>query len=195
MNDRADEVARRLEPFRFYLGLLARLQLDPVLRGKVDVSGVVQQTLYEACQALQQHAPAGDAVVPLLRRLLANNLADEARKFRTLKRDGRREQPLEASLQQSSARLEAFLVAEQSSPSECVGRAEELARLASALDALPEAQRQAIELHYLRGLPLAEVAEQLGRSKSAVAGLLHRGLDALRGHLNPEEPSHDGPAS
>src|SRR5436190_1856353 len=128
MTDRADELARRLEPFRSYLGLLARLHLDPMLRGKVDVSGVVQQTLYEACQALQQHDPAGDAVAPLLRRLLANNLADEARKYRTLKRDGRREQPLEASLQQSSARLEAFLVAEQSSPSERVGRAEELAR-------------------------------------------------------------------
>src|SRR2546421_4572721 len=191
MNDRTDELARRLEPFRSYVGLLARRHLDPVLRGKVDVSGVVQQTLFEACQALQQHEPAGDAVAPLLRRLLANNLADEARKFRTLKRDGRREQPLEASLQQSSARLEAFLIAEQSSPSERVGRAEELACLASALDALPEAQRQAIELHYLRGLPLADVAEHLGRSKSAVAGLLHRGLDALRDQLNPEEPFHD----
>src|SRR5436305_13107710 len=86
MNDRADEVARRLEPFRSYLGLLARLQLDPVLRGKVDVSGVVQQTLYEACQALQQHEPAGDAVPPPRRRQLAHNPADHARKFRTRKR-------------------------------------------------------------------------------------------------------------
>ena len=117
MTDRADELARRMEPFRSYLGLLARLQLDPVLRGKVDVSGVVQQTLFEACQVLQQQEPAGDALAPLLRRLLANNLADEARKARTLKRDAGREQSLDDALERSSARLEAFLAAEQSSPS------------------------------------------------------------------------------
>ena len=50
MTDRAEELAYRLEAFRSYLGVLARLHLDPALRGKVDVSGVVQQTLYEAYQ-------------------------------------------------------------------------------------------------------------------------------------------------
>jgi RNA polymerase sigma-70 factor (ECF subfamily) len=190
----ADDLARRLEPFRSYLGLLARLQLDPALRGKVDLSGVIQQTLFEASQALQRDGHEGEVVAPLLRRLLANNLADEARKVRAQKRDAGRERSLEASLAESSARLEAFLATGQSSPSERAGRAEELARLAAALDTLPEAQRQAVELHYLHGLPLAEVAEHLGRSKAAVAGLLHRGLDALRGRLNPEEFSHDGPA-
>ena len=175
------DIAGRLERFRTYLGLLAWMQLDPLLRGKVDLSGVVQQTLLEAHEVLQKNAaPATDGETPLLRRLLANNLGDEVRKARTQKRAAGRERSLEAALDMSSARLEAFLAANQSSPGERVERAEELARLADALAALPEAQRLAIEIHYLRGLSVVEVAVGLGRTPAAVAGLLHRGLDRLR---------------
>ena len=42
-----------LERFRAYLGLLARLEVSQALRDKVDLSGVVQQTLLEAHQGLE----------------------------------------------------------------------------------------------------------------------------------------------
>jgi RNA polymerase sigma-70 factor (ECF subfamily) len=184
MNGSADELARRLEGFRSYLRLLARLQIEAHLLGKVDLSGVVQQTLLEAHRLLSQDRQGEPPNLPLLRRLLANNLADEARKALALKRDAGRERSLDDALQRSSARLEAFLAAEQSSPSERADRNEELRRLAESLDALSEPQRQAVELHYLQGLPLAEVAIQMGRTKPAVAGLLHRGLDVLRASMN-----------
>jgi RNA polymerase sigma-70 factor, ECF subfamily len=57
--------------------------------------------------------------------------------------------------------------------------------LAEALEQLTDVQRQAVELHYLRGWRLEEIANHLGRGKSAVAGLLHRGLDKLREFLQP----------
>ncbi len=76
--------------------------------------------------------------------------------------------------------MEALLAADQTSPSERVIRREEVLRLACALGQLPEDQRRAIELHYLRGLVLSEAAGLMDRSPAAVAGLLFRGLKKLR---------------
>jgi hypothetical protein len=81
MSGGPEALAERLEPFRTYLQLLARLHLDPRLRAKVDLAGVVQQTLWEGHRALGAAPVPGDAEVAApLRRLLANNLADEVRK-------------------------------------------------------------------------------------------------------------------
>jgi RNA polymerase sigma-70 factor (ECF subfamily) len=192
MSAETEALAARLERFRDYLHLLARLHLDPRLKGKVDLSAVVQQTLWDGHRALVPSSPPGDAqLAALLRRLLANNLVDEVRKCSADKRDVGLERSLDAVLAASSARLEAFLAADQSSPEQRAGRNEEQLRLAAALEQLPEAQRQAVELHYLRGWRLEEVANHLGRGKSAVAGLLHRGLDKLRELL--QSPGSDEP--
>jgi RNA polymerase sigma-70 factor (ECF subfamily) len=179
-----DDLARRLEGYRAYLRLLARLQLDHRLRGKVDLSGIVQQTLWEAHQALTEKGLADCPDLPaLLRRLLANNLADEVRKAHALKRDAGREESLEAALCGSSARLEAILADPDSAPDVRAERNEQLLLLAEALERLPETQREAVELHYLQGWPLADIALHLGRTRAAVGGLLHRALDSLRDHL------------
>jgi RNA polymerase sigma-70 factor (ECF subfamily) len=90
-------------------------------------------------------------------------------------------------LDQSSARLEAWLAAEQSSPSQQAIRSERLLGLAEALETLPEAQREAVELHYWQDWSLAEIATHLHRSPAAVAGLLQRGLKKLRRHLQEAE--------
>ena len=59
-------------------------------------------------------------------------------------------------------------------------RHERLRGLAEALAQLPEDQRQAVELHHLKGWTLPEVAHEMRRSKEAVAGLLFRALKKLR---------------
>jgi RNA polymerase sigma-70 factor (ECF subfamily) len=170
-----------LEQYREYLGLLARLQLDPRLRGKVDLSGVVQQSLLEAHRAHGARAGGnGEINMAWLRQVLANNLRDEVRKFATQARDVRRERSLEAALDESSARLECYLAADQSSPSQQAMRNEQLLALANALAQLPADQREAVERHHLQGAALADVAGQMGRSKGAVALLIFRGLKKLR---------------
>jgi RNA polymerase sigma-70 factor (ECF subfamily) len=163
------------------LRLLARLHVDRKLQGKVDPSGVVQQTLLEAHQAADQlRGQSEAAILAWLRQTLAHNLADEIRKVTAARRDATREESLQRALEQSSQRVEAWLAAERSSPSQQAERLEQEARLAEALEQLSENQRQAVELRYFKGLALADIAAELGCTRPAVVGLLHRGVERLR---------------
>jgi RNA polymerase sigma-70 factor (ECF subfamily) len=188
MNEVTTNPATTLERFRGYLAVLARLHLDPRLQRKIDLSGVIQQTLLEAYRSLgkiQARTEAEQAA--WLRRVLANNLQDEIRKWHTAARDLGRERSLQDALDQSSSRLEAWLVADQSSPSQQAERQEQAVRLAQALERLPEAQREALVLQHWHGWTLAQIAKHLGRTPAAVAGLLHRGLQQLRQSLQGKE--------
>jgi RNA polymerase sigma-70 factor (ECF subfamily) len=170
-----------LDRFRAYLRLLARMHLDPRLRGKLDASDVVQQTLLQACQGLTGFRGTTEAeLAAWLRQILARNLAHAVRDLGRDKRDVSRERSLEQALGQSSHRLGMWLAADQSSPSESAQRKEQAVRLAEALETLPEAQREALVLHYWQDWTLPEIGRHLGRTPASVAGLVQRGLKQLR---------------
>lgn len=179
-----------LQRYRDYLRLLARLHLDPQFQAKLDASDIVQQTLLQAHRHRDQFRGSTEAErLAWLRTILANALAAAVRGFLTEARDLDRERSIQDSLAQSAARLEGWLAAEQSSPSERVMRVEELVRLAGALGKLPPDQRQVVELHHLMGWPVAQVAETMERTKPAVMGLLFRGLKKLRELLQESSAS------
>jgi RNA polymerase sigma-70 factor (ECF subfamily) len=180
-----DETAQNIETglgrFRAYLRLLAGLQLGPRLRGKVDASDLVQQTLLEAHQQREQfRGNSEEERMAWLRCILAHNLADVLRGFAQEKRDIKRERSLEAALAGSSLRLGQFLLAPDPSPSQKAEGHERALRVAEALALLPEPQREALLLRYWEGQPLAEIAQHMKRTHDAVASLLKRGLRQLR---------------
>jgi RNA polymerase sigma-70 factor (ECF subfamily) len=186
MPQAAEDHGPLLERFREYLLLLARLQLDGRLRGKVDLSGVVQQTLLEAHQAIDRlRQMTTEQQAAWLRKALSNNLTDEVRRLGRAVRDVARERSFEQALEESSVRLEQWLATDRSSPSGQAMRNEQLLLLAEALARLPEDQRRAVELHHLQGYSVAETARELGRSDAAVGGLLLRGMRKLRQWLQP----------
>ena len=176
------------EQYRDYLRLLARLELDPRLRSKLDPSDLVQETLAKAHAGQAEFRGTTDAErAAWLRAILANTMTSAARRFGAEARWVGRERSLEAAMDESSARLEAFLAGGRSSPSAQAVRQEQLLRLARALAELPDDQRAAVELKHLKGCPLDEVGRRLGRTKASVAGLLFRGLRRLRDLLGDEE--------
>lgn len=183
-----DPVRRPLEDYRDYLRLLAGLQLDDQLRAKLDPSDLVQETLLRAHQAAGRFDWRGPAeTAAWLRTILANVLTDAARRFEAAAREIGRERSLQAAVEESSARLEAWLADDRTGPEGRALHQEQLLRLATALAGLPEDQRRAVELRHLKGRSLAEAAAELGRSKGAVAKLLERGIVRLRELLDSAE--------
>jgi RNA polymerase sigma-70 factor (ECF subfamily) len=178
-----------LDRHRGTLQRLARQGLDPALGRRLDASDLVQQTFLEAFQSFARFRGAGEAeLAAWLLRILECNLASVTRDhlFRH-KRAARRE----ASLDESRAdglRWRDRLAAEQTSPSLRAVRLEQAALFLAALEQLPADQRAAVRLRHIEGLPLVEIAARLGRSCEAAAGLLKRGLQALRQRLcDPKE--------
>jgi RNA polymerase sigma-70 factor (ECF subfamily) len=159
-----------------------------MVRARVGASDVVEQTLLEAQRDLAQfRGRTVDEQAAWLRRILARNLANVVRDQRRHKRDVARDQAMQAALDESASRLEAWLAAKHSSPSHQVERHERAVRLAEALAALPENQREAVVLRHWHGCSLAEIGERLGSTTAAVTGLLHRGLRNLRKQLHDLE--------
>ncbi len=183
--DPSDPKQTSLESYRDYLHLLARSQLPVSVRSKLDASDIVQETLLEAHRNADQfRGNSRPSYLAWLRQMLAFNLADKLRALRSDKRDIDREQSIAQALDQSSIQLEEWLVSQHSSPSIRMERQERALIVASALAKLPEAQRDAIQLRYIDGLGLEAIGAEMGRSITAVAGLLKRGLEGLRSSLS-----------
>jgi len=181
-----------LEQYRDYLRLLASHQFGSRFCGKEDLSGVVQETLFEAHREMVRglRVPAEERLA-WLRTILVNNLADHARRLTAEKRDVGREIPLHRAIELSSQRLEDWLAIEMP-PDLAMEQEEQLLSLVAALARLPEAQREAVTLHYWSGWTLMQIAEHLERSRDATAGLIKRGLRQLRISMSAKRGIQDG---
>jgi RNA polymerase sigma-70 factor (ECF subfamily) len=173
-----------LGPYRPILLLQARqlcLGLDPRLRPRFDASDVVHDAL------LRAHANQGGfrgtteaERIAWLRRILTNALRDRIDYEWAEQRYPGLERPIEDMVTESSVRVDAFLADQvQQLPSQAVQRQELWARVAAAIEQLPEDQRDVVILRKMMELPVEQIAKQLGRTRKSVAGLLARGMHRL----------------
>jgi RNA polymerase sigma-70 factor (ECF subfamily) len=173
-----------LGKFVGYLNVLARTAVRPEQRGKLDPSDIVQQTLLEAhrSRALFRGGTDGE-LAAWLREILTRNIADALRALHRKKRDIARERSLDRAVEESSRRLEAWLIKDETSPSERAAREERVLRLAEVLASLPEEEQEAALCRFCRGMTLEETAKRLGVSRYAVARRLARAVRSLRDGL------------
>jgi RNA polymerase sigma-70 factor (ECF subfamily) len=65
-------------------------------------------------------------------------------------------------------------------PEHCATHSAVASTLAAALDRLSVAQRMCVELRFLRGMSMSEIADVVGKNEGAVKALLARATGALR---------------
>ena len=175
------DIIAQYEP---YLRMLARTRMRKAYQAKVGASDMVQQAMMQAVQGFDGFRGSTEAeLLAWLRQILAHHLCHLDRDLHRDKRDIRREQSMEQKLTASSMRLEGLLAGDSPTPSQNVALGESVIQISEAISRLPEAQADAVRLHYLEGMKLSEVASELGKSTGAIAGLLHRGMKTLRKQL------------
>jgi RNA polymerase sigma-70 factor (ECF subfamily) len=182
-----------LARYREYLCSLARARLDPRLWARVDPSEVVQEALLKAHAARDQFRGQTEQELAAWLRTIFNNTLSNA-----LRACGRRHGLTSVSLNdlsESSSAQPANVPADTGlPPEEVAAHNEQLLRLAAALKGLPDDQRVVLEMKHLHGLSVTEIYEQTGRTRASVAGLLFRGVNALRGLLDePSDAAREAP--
>ncbi len=176
----AEALGQLLELYRNYLRLQARTLIGAALRVRLDPSDLVQETFLEAYRDFGQFAGTTETeLVAWLRQVLIRNLADQARRHQSQRRDLGREESLEALLQQSSCQVEKALAMGMSSPSSQASRREQAVLLADALASLPPDYREVLILRHLEHLKFDEIAARMERSSGAVRMLWTRALERL----------------
>ncbi len=176
--------------YRGFLLMLAHRYLSDQLRRRIDPADVVQVTFMEAKRDLgsfRGNSPAEFA--GWLRGILKNNVASAlSHHVMTQKRSTKKEVHARGGAGDSGSKETwiAQLPGGKTSPSGVAVREEAVLAMINALHQLPETQAEAIRLRYMEGLPLKEIVERMGKSETAVAGLLKRGLQKMRTLLDSD---------
>ncbi len=185
---RGDEAAvgKLLELHLPELRAFVRLRAGALIRARESTSDIVQSVCREVLQNAERFRfPTETAFRQWLFTTALRKLVDRREHWQAAKRDHAREHPLGP---EPGALSESRLVAAYrrlSSPSGHAMAREEIERLESAFDELPEDYREVITLSRILGLSRAEIAQQMGRTEASVRMLLVRALAQLAAILEP----------
>jgi len=160
--------------------LTRRIPAD--MAATLDADDILQVTYIEVVTRIGQFRGGGlGGFEAWVRRIADNNLLDAIRAARAAKRPD----PARRAEAGTPGRSAALLIEQLSSagtgtPSRQCARGEALAAMERLLATLPADYARVIRLYDLRGLPVADVAAELGRSPGAVYMLRARAHERLR---------------
>ncbi|MBI1348015.1 sigma-70 family RNA polymerase sigma factor [bacterium] len=179
---RGDEAAlgEILDGQRDWLRAVARKELDGKIASRIDASDIVQQTLLSAFNRFQQFEGRSQGeFIAWLRKIQEHNIQDAMRRHLDSHQRGTDREDVHVDLGDIATN-------DVSTPSGLAMRMEQVASLRQVLEVLPEDQREAVRLRHLEGWSLVQLANHFGRSKSAIASLLKRGIEHLRNHIRDD---------
>jgi len=171
----------------------SREQLCRLIAGKtsrdlqrvVTADDIVQEAHTEVFRRITSFEPrGGDSFHRWVATIAVRRLRSAIREHRAAKRGGgRRAKTGAGNPEESTIALLDLLGADGGTPSRSVARREAVAALQTALADLPEQYRRAIWLVHIEGLPVKEVAVEMGRTERAIHGLCRRGIARMRERL------------
>lgn len=183
--DREEALARFFSNVQDRLARVVAFRLDYRLGGRVSESDVVQDTFVRASQRIDSYLEKPDMPFFVWLRLEANQRLHEIHRqhFGAEKRDVRREITLSQQKpqgNQTSLALAAHLVAQMTSASQIMERAEQINRLEHTLNEMNELDREVIALRHFEELTNVETAEILQIEPAAASKRYIRALKRLK---------------
>jgi len=157
-------------------------RLEPAVRARLEPEDILQQAYLAAHRTIDRFEDRGPgSFVNWMLTIVDRKLADARRALHRRRRDIARERaPQAAGAAESCFNLLDQLYAHSRTPSRVIRREEVVGALLASMSRLSEAYRQVIQLRFLEGRSVRDVAGRMGRSESAVANLTQRALLELR---------------
>jgi RNA polymerase sigma-70 factor (ECF subfamily) len=154
---------------RLRQGLARRVPRD--LSGILDADDILQEAQVAACRNLSGFKPQGpDAFYRWVATIALRRLRNAIKAQRAAKRGAGRSGGMGMREESVVALLE-LMSSPERSPSQKAARIEAAQAVQDALEQLPTAYRQAVQLVYIDGLSVADAAVAMGRSERAVHNL------------------------
>lgn len=163
--------------YRPLIRLIANRYMRRAFASRFDQSDVVQLTCIDAIDGFPQfRGRSREEFESWVETILRRKVWELCQQHTAAKRDVRREFLIDAA---PSGLSLAWNPNRSAGPVSRVLAGEAALQIAASLEQLPEQYRTAIELRYVDGLKLREIAEQMNVSVGAVAGYLRRGVDTM----------------
>jgi RNA polymerase sigma-70 factor (ECF subfamily) len=157
---------------------VAKQNLSPQMRAKLDEFDIVQDTLVEVAANFDQFSGSqSHEFAGWLKAALLNNVRDARRRFESQRRAVGRE----VSLHDSAIRDQ--LKCNSPSPSSRIRRQEGQQLIEQATEHLSAEHREVLDLRHRKNLNFWEIARHLGRSENSVRKLWARAMAKLRARL------------